>query len=148
MTMVQSNLASRLELLRPKLVVLFHESWKYFLVSALSLAVDLALFWLLVEKAHIHYLIANIVSVSAGLVVNYALSVAFVFKERRLKSRWAEFVGFVVIGVLGLAVNEAGVAVLIGLAHLPIVIGKVGAAGVSFVFNFVVRRVVLFTAAK
>lgn len=148
MTMAQSNLAARLELLRPKLMVIFHESWKYFLVSAVSLAADLALFWVLVEKAHVYYLIANVVSVSAGLVVNYVLSVAFVFKERRLKSRWAEFVGFVIIGALGLAVNEAGVAVLIGMARLPIVIGKVGAAGVSFVFNFVVRRVVLFTAAK
>ena len=148
MSMTQSSLATRLELLRPKLIVLFHESWKYFLVSALSLAVDLALFWLLVKKAHVFYLSANVVSVSAGLIVNYGLSVALVFKERRLKSRWAEFAGFVVIGVLGLAVNEAGVAILIGVARLPIVIGKVGAAGISFVFNFVVRRAVLFTAAK
>jgi putative flippase GtrA len=148
MTVAQSSLTARLEVLRPKLIVIFHESWKYFLVSAVSLAVDLALFWLLIEKAHVYYLIANIVSVSAGLIVNYALSVAFVFKERRLKSRWAEFVGFVVIGVLGLAVNEAGVAVLVGLAHLPPMIGKIGAAGVSFVFNFIVRRVVLFTDAK
>ena len=142
------SLAARLELLRPKLIVLFHESWKYFLVSAVSLALDLALFWFLVEKAHVYYLIANIVSVSAGLVVNYVLSVAFVFRERRLKSRWAEFVGFVVIGVMGLAVNEAGVAVLVGVVGLAPVVGKIGAAGVSFVFNFVVRRVVLFTAAK
>ncbi len=148
MNLALSNLAARLELLRPKLIILFHESWKYFLVSAVCLAVDLALFWALVERAHVYYLIANIVSVSAGLVVNYALSVAFVFKERRLKSRWAEFVGFVVIGIMGLAVNEAGVAVLVSLAGLAPVIGKIGAAGVSFVFNFVVRRLVLFTAAK
>ncbi len=43
------------------------------------------------------------------------------FKERRLTSRRAEFAGFVLIGVLGLAVNEAGVAILIGMARLPIV---------------------------
>jgi putative flippase GtrA len=148
MAMEDTRLTTRLELLRPKLIVLFHESWKYFLVSALSLVVDLALFWILVEKAHVFYLIANVASVSTGLIVNYALSVALVFKERRLKSRWAEFAGFVVIGVLGLAVNEAGVAILIGMARLPIVIGKVGAAGISFIFNFGVRRAVLFTAAK
>lgn len=146
--MDETHLTTRLELLRPKLIVLFHESWKYFLVSALSLAVDLALFWFLVKKAQVFYLSANVVSVSAGLIVNYVLSVAFVFKERRLKSRWAEFAGFVVIGLLGLAVNEAGVAILIGMVRLPIVIGKIGAAGISFVFNFVVRRAVLFTAAK
>jgi putative flippase GtrA len=143
-----ATLAARLELLRPRLIVIFHESWKYFLVSAVSLAVDLALFWLLVKKAHVFYLAANVVSVSTGLVLNYVLSVALVFRERRLKSRWAEFVGFVVIGLAGLAVNEAGVAILIGMARLPLVIGKIGAAGVSFVFNFVVRRVVLFTDTR
>jgi len=132
----------------PKLVVLFHETWKYFLVSAVALAVDLGLFWLLVEKAGVYYLAANAVSVSTGLVINYALSVAYVFKERRLTSRRAEFVGFVAIGLMGLVVNEGCIALFVGVAGLRPVLGKLAAAGVSFVFNFVSRRLLLFTARK
>jgi putative flippase GtrA len=138
--------AARFGPLGPKLVTLLHESWKYFLVSAVSLALDMAIYWVLFEAAKIPYLVANVVSVSAGLVLNYALSVAWVFKERRLSSRWAEFTGFVVIGFAGLTVNEALLAAFVGGLHVGPLVGKVGAAGGSFVFNFVVRRVMLFTA--
>ena len=138
--------AARFGPLGPKLVTLFHESWKYFLVSAASLALDMAIYWILFEGAKVPYLLANVVSVSAGLVVNYALSVAWVFKERRLSSRWAEFTGFVVIGLAGLAVNEALLAGFVAGLRLGPLVGKLGAAGGSFVFNFVVRRLILFTA--
>jgi putative flippase GtrA len=132
--------------LSDRLWTLFHESWKYFLVSAVSLAVDMAIYGALVKILGVNYLIANVVSVSAGLVVNYALSVALVFKERRLKSRRAEFIGFVLIGVAGLAVNEAFIALFVGVFHLGSLVGKVAAAGLSFVFNFVSRKVLLFSA--
>ena len=131
-----------------RLAGLFHEGWKYFLVSALTLALDLAVYWTLIEVAKVYYLAANVVSVSTGLVANYVLSVAFVFSHRRLKSRRAEFAGFVAIGLAGLAVNEAGVALLVGGVGLSRVLGKIGAAGVSFLFNFLVRRSLLFTAAR
>jgi putative flippase GtrA len=134
--------------LSERLWTLFHESWKYFLVSAVSLAVDLALYGALVKMLGVNYLAANVVSVSAGLVVNYALSVTLVFKQRRLKSRRAEFVGFVLIGVAGLAVNEAFVALFVGIVHLGPLLGKVAAAGLSFVFNFVSRRVLLFSGGR
>jgi putative flippase GtrA len=130
----------------PRLMALFHEAWKYFLVSAVSLAVDFAVYWALYRLAGIPPLAANVISVSVGLIVNYALSVAWVFKERRLSSRWAEFTGFVVIGLAGLTVNEALLAAGIDILKLGPVVGKIGAAGGSFVFNFVVRRLMLFTA--
>jgi putative flippase GtrA len=130
------------------LINLLHEGWKYFLVSAVTLALDLAIYWTLIEVAKVYYLAANLVSVSVGLVANYALSVAFVFSQRRLKSRRAEFAGFVAIGLAGLAVNEAGVAVLVGGFGLSRLLGKLGAAGVSFMFNFLARRTLLFTAPR
>jgi putative flippase GtrA len=133
---------------RASLLALVHEGWKYFLVSALSLAIDVALYWALFRLAGVHYLLANVVSVSTGLVVNYALSVRFVFAHHRLKSRRAEFAGFVAIGLAGLAVNEAGVAVFVGLVGLSRVAGKLAAAVVSFAFNFLARRFLLFSAPK
>ena len=148
MDALDSGFTARLERLRPELMTLFHEGWKYLLVSALALAVDLSLFWLLVEKIRVYYLAANAVSVLTGLIVNYLLSVAFVFKQRRLTTRRAEFVGFIAIGLVGLAVNEGCVAVLVGVASLGPILSKLAAAGVSFVFNFVTRRLLLFTARR
>jgi putative flippase GtrA len=148
MSAMPASLAARLAPLRPRLTVLFHETWKYFLVSALSLVVDQGVFWLLVHQAGIYYLGANVISVSVGLAVNYALSVTLVFKERRLASRRAEFVGFIAIGFMGLAVNEAFVALFVGVFGLNAIPGKLLAAGPSFLFNFITRRLLLFTARR
>lgn len=141
--------------LRPALMTLVHEGWKYFLVSALSLLVDMAVVVALYHLARndlglsksASVIASNILSVSAGLVVNYLLSVRLVFSERRFADRRAEFAIFVAIGVAGVAINTALVWLFVVPLGLAILIGKVAAAGVSFLFNFAARRLLLFTAA-
>jgi putative flippase GtrA len=131
-----------------RLWTLFHESWKYFLVSLVSLGLDLGVYWALINLLGVHYLAANVVSVSAGLVINYLLSVTLVFRERRLANRHAEFIGFVVIGLIGLAVNEVFVGLFVGGLHMTAVLGKCAAAGASFLFNFGARKALLFSGRK
>src|SRR5215472_387246 len=81
-----------------RLVRLFNETWKYFLVSLAALALDYGLLVGLTALAHVHYLVSAAVGFSAGLVFNYALSIACVFRERRYESRALEFIGFFAIG--------------------------------------------------
>ena len=90
-----------------RLLIVFHETWKYLLVSVAALAVDYALLAALTRLAGVEWQIAAAASFTAGLFVNYILSVTFVFKERRVKSRGLEFAGFFVIGALGLGINGA-----------------------------------------
>ena len=129
-----------------RLWTLFEESWKYFLVSVASLALDMAVYWTLIRFLGVHYLVANVVSVASGLVLNYVLSIAFVFKQRRLTNRRTEFLGFVLIGLAGLAVNEWLIATFVGMLGFGTLPGKVAAAGGSFVFNFGARKLLLFSA--
>jgi putative flippase GtrA len=141
---------------RAALVKLFHEGWKYFLVSALSLLVDMAVVVVLYHLARetlgltksASVIASNILSVSAGLIVNYLLSVRHVFSERRFDDRRAEFAIFVAIGVAGVVINTALVWLFVVPLGLAILIGKIAAAGASFVFNFAARRLLLFTAAR
>jgi putative flippase GtrA len=145
-----------LEEIRPRLITLFHETWKYLLVSLVALGVDFALLVGLTEVAKMNYLASAAVGFTAGLVVNYVLSITMVFSERRLKSRGLEFLGFFVIGALGLGLNEVlmkGFVDLLGpafaLAGVPgYAWAKIPATGVGFVFNFVTRRLLLFSAAR
>ena len=143
-----SSAEAEAQSIHTRLMALFNESWKYFLVSAASLALDLMVYWTLIRILGVHYLIANIISVGSGLVLNYLLSIAFVFKQRRLKNRRAEFIGFVLIGLAGLVVNEWLVALFVGMLGFGVVPGKVAAAGGSFVFNFVARKLLLFTGTN
>jgi putative flippase GtrA len=134
--------------LTERLWLLFHESWKYFLVSVVCLAIDLSVYQMLVASGHVNYLAANIASVSSGLALNYWLSIRLVFVERRLRDARAQFLGFVLIGVAGLAVNELCLGFFVSLFGLAPLAGKIAAAGVSFTFNFGLRRILLFTSAR
>jgi putative flippase GtrA len=139
---------TRARWMRPsaRLVRIFHESWKYFLVSAMALAIDWGLLVGLTEWARLNYLISAAIGFCAGLVLNYLLSVALVFRERRLQSRWLEFLGFFVIGALGLGLNEILMKLFVETVGLGYALAKLPATGVGFLFNFGSRRLLLFTA--
>jgi putative flippase GtrA len=121
------------------------ESLRYFVASAVALAVDYAILVGATELLGVHYLVSAALGFSAGLLVNYLLSVTWVFKERRLKSRWIEAAGFAAIGVLGLGLNEGLMALFVEGVGLPYALAKIPATGVGFLFNYGVRRILLFT---
>lgn len=116
----------------------------YGAASACALALDVSLLWILVTFFSVGYVAAATVSFLAGASVAYFLSVRFAFKEHRLKDRRAEFVGFVAIGTLGLAINTGVIAVAVDYLGLHYLIAKFVAAGCTFSCNFVARRQLLF----
>ena len=84
---------------------LVREAVLYSAASGCALAVDVGLLWLLVEVAHMHYLVAASVAFLTGTAVVYAFSVRGIFRHRRVRDRRLEFSTFAAIGVLGLFVN-------------------------------------------
>jgi putative flippase GtrA len=118
---------------------------RYLVVSAAALAVDLALLFLISGIFGAHYLIANPIAFAMGALLAYVGSVHWAFKSRKMANSTMEFVIFVGIGIGGLAVNQAILWLGIDVAALSLILAKLGAAVTSFVFNFVVRKMVLFT---
>ena len=117
---------------------------RYFLVSVVALAIDFALLIGLTELVGLHYLVSNLLASAAGVTAAYVGSLLWVFKRRRLHNRAAEYVIFVIVGVGGLGVNEAVLWLLTDFAGLHYALSKIGASGLSFIFNYVVRKVLLF----
>ena len=126
---------------------LIEESWKYLLVSVVALGVDTGLNFLLKYAAHTPWQLAVAGGFAAGVLVNYGLSVRFVFHEHRLGNRTAEFLGFLVIGVFGLLVKEAVTGLFFKIAGLDYKFATAIAVGGAFVFNFGLRRALLFSAS-
>ena len=62
-----------------------------------------------------------------------------------MSNRGVELLIFVAIGVGGLAVNESVLWLGIEVAALSLIMAKLAAAATSFGFNFVVRKIVLFS---
>lgn len=89
---------------------------KFAVVGITSLAVDYILLLILVELLHVDFLIATSASFLASVVVNYFLSMRYVFSRRDDLSRKREFTIFAVLSAVGLGLNDlfmfVGVAVL------------------------------------
>lgn len=123
---------------------LFAEFYRYFILSGLALLVDLGLFYVLNSVFGLPHLIANPISFLCGLLVIYFGSVHWVFGTRRLQNASFEFFTFAAIGAAGLLVNEACLWALADGLGLAAFTAKLLAAGASFVFNFVLRKLLLF----
>jgi len=112
--------------------------------SALALALDLLLLSLLVSGLGVPYLAAAAVSFLAGTVLVYWLSIRHVFDYRRLEDWRREFAIFAGLGMVGLVVNLGVIYSLVEGLGLHYLVAKVGAAGCTFVANFLLRRWMLF----
>jgi putative flippase GtrA len=126
------------------LKLLFKEASGYGVASAAALIVDMTILWVLVRFFGWNYLVAASVSFSAGAIVAYALSLKLAFKQHRLRNRPAEFIGFVAIGTVGLTINVTIISLAVRYLGLVYLVAKCLAAGFTFLFNFFLRRQLLF----
>lgn len=132
--------------LSPKQSKLSAQFFRYFVVGSVAFVVDFALLYLLTEFARLHYLFSASLAFMAGIAVNYALSVTWVFNHRSLDNRMHEFAIFAVIGIVGLAFNAALMWLFTELVGFHYLGSKMVAAALIFLFNFGARKVLLFSA--
>jgi putative flippase GtrA len=125
---------------------LMREAVLYSGASGLALAVDVAALSLLVELAHLHYLVAACIAFLAGTTVVYLFSVSKIFRHRNLRDRRIEFGVFAAIGVLGLLVNLTVLKITVDGLGAHYLIGKMASVTFTFSLNFGLRRQLLFAA--
>jgi len=121
------------------------EGVRYFAASALALGVDFGTYSGLIRLAGVHYLAAAPAGFALGLATIYALSVRWVFRQRRLKDARAEFALFTLVGLAGMALNQLIIYAGVEWLALSYETAKLLSAGAVFCFNFVSRKLMLFT---
>ena len=92
----------------------------------------------------LHYLIANIFAFLVGLGINYFLSIRWVFKKRKQAKQSKEFILFALIGCAGLLINELVLWFGADVLMMSLMVSKLIATIVVFVWNFAIRKIVLF----
>ena len=123
---------------------LFIQFFRYFGVSGICLLVDTAALFVLTEYAGIHYLVSTFIGYSLGLILNYVLSVIWVFKTKRLTNRSMEFGIFVAIGLSGLAINQSVMWLCTDLIGLYFMLSRLISAGIGYTWKFFARKYILF----
>ena len=117
----------------------------YSIGASLAFAVDLVVLSILVEVFGWHYLAAAGVGFVAGTAVLYWFAVRYVFSFRRVADARREFAVFATVGVVGIVLNLAIIYAAVELLRFHYLGAKVLASMVTFLANFGLRRVLLFT---
>lgn len=113
---------------------------KFAVVGLLSLAVDYALLIFMVEALHVDFLMSTTVAFLASVVVNYALSMRYVFEHREDISRKREFTIFAVLSAIGLGLNDFYMFVGVGLFNVGYQAMKLISTFLVTWYNFFTRR--------
>jgi len=125
--------------------ILKKEFFRYFIISFIALVVDIAIFSFCIRIFSISWFFSSVMSFLAGVITTYFFSIRFVFATRLLQDNPSKEISlFTLIGVFGLGITQ--VVLLVGIDWLGFVpeIVKLLAAVVSFIFNFLIRKLFLF----
>ena len=114
---------------------------KFGFVGFLCFFLDYGIMVLLTEQFGVDYLLSSGISFTVSVVVNYILSVTFVFETDKNKNRFGEFVIFVILSVIGLGINALCMWVAVEFIHIHYMLSKIGATAVVMVYNFVTRKI-------
>jgi len=122
------------------------EALRYALASVIALGIDSAILFTLHYSFGMPILWATALGFFAGIIVIYFLSVKHVFDYRRIENTpTQELFWFWLSGAIGLLLTLTSIWLLSSYFSLPLVLAKILTAGGVFTFNFVFRKLLLFT---
>jgi putative flippase GtrA len=120
---------------------------RYFFVGGVAALVDFALFAALIKFFGVKWYSAGVVSFTFATLVNYVLSIRFVFESRARFTKQHEILLVFLASVIGLLVNQAVLYALVVIVGLQVLIAKVGATGAVFFWNYAARQSFIFRKA-
>lgn len=115
---------------------------KFAIVGVIAAAVDVGVLVILKELLGVAVLISSALSFAVSVCVNYALSMAFVFKGKK-QSRLKEFIVFVVLSIGGLGINQLILWIGIKVFSIYYLVVKFLAMVIVPIYNFVTRKIFL-----
>lgn len=122
---------------------LIEQFLKFGVVGTIAFCIDYGVLMLLSQAFGVDPVLSAAVSFCVSVIFNYLASMRYVFTHREDMSRGREFVIFIVLSAVGLAINEicmaVGVAVL-GTSALMVTVTKLFATAVVMVWNFFSRK--------
>lgn len=113
---------------------------KFAIVGLMSLAVDYALLMFLVEACKADLFFSTTISFIASVIVNYVLSMKYVFDHREGMSRKREFTIFAILSAVGLGLNDLYMFVGVTMLNIGYQAMKLISTFLVTWYNFFSRR--------
>ena len=135
---------------------LLNQIMKFGIVGLFCFLIDFGITTGFTNLLGIHYLISKFLGFVVSAVVNYLLSIKFVFTQKKEMDKKKEFSVFLILSAFGLLINEAVMYICIDgvYAHSPqmkalisnanmVALSSVLATGIVMVYNFISRKLFL-----
>lgn len=135
-----------------KYIKLFREFFRYAVVGGIAFLADSGTLFVFKEfilkgGSEIELFLSTAAGFIAGLLINYILSLVFVFKHSENKNSGKSAMGFIVftvIGLIGLGLTELGMYVGVYLLNLHYILTKIIVAALVLVWNYCGRKIFVF----
>lgn len=115
---------------------------KFGIVGIIAAIVDVGVLVVLKELLQIDVLVSSAISFSVSVVVNYLLSMSFVFKSKN-DNKVKEFIIFTVLSIGGLCLNQLILWIGVKFTSIYYLIIKVFAMVIVPIYNFLTRKIFL-----
>ena len=115
--------------------------FKFVIVGGIATLIDFILLFVFKELIHLQVIVSNTLSFCISLIYNYIASVKWVFDVNRDKDPKKNFLIFLIFSIIGLAINDFIMYLLIN--KLSTFISKIIATAIVMVFNFITRKIFL-----
>ncbi len=126
-----------------KVKKLFLQFCKFGLVGTLCFCIDYGLMVLLTETGILGYFAASGVSFTVSVVVNYLLSMRFVFRGKDELNRLQEMGIFLALSLVGLALNQMIMWIAVDFFKMYYALAKILATMIVTNYNFISRKLFL-----
>ena len=113
---------------------------KFGFVGFLCFFIDYGIMVFLTEALKMNYRISSGCSFSVSVIVNYILSIKFVFDADRDANKVKQFLVFLFFSIGGLIINQIVMWVAVDLLGIFYMISKIGATAIVMVYNFITRK--------
>jgi putative flippase GtrA len=127
-------------------VKFMREFVRYCLAGGTAFVADFTVFLLFAEFFGVNYLIANTLGFLVGLIVNYLISISWVFTYRKYLKTAPELSFFAIIGIGGIALGNSGMWLLVEHLSLGHVHAKIIVTAGILLYNYSSKKYFLFRA--
>jgi putative flippase GtrA len=118
---------------------------KYFFASGIALFADMAVLYILTEYAHLYYLVSATISFLVGIAITYICSKLYIFTKTSIKNKTIEFTVFLVIGIIGLVLNNVFLYVFTEYLGLYYMLSKCLVIIITYLWNYFARKKFIFS---
>ena len=118
---------------------------KYFFASGIALVVDMGMLFVLTEYCHLYYLLSSTISFLLGIFITYLFSKLYIFNKTSVKNKTMEFSIFLLIGLIGLLLNNLFLYVLTEYFDVYYMFSKCIVVIITYLWNFFARKKFIFS---